>query len=466
MTIGASNLRSDVEFSDHEFGRSNQMNKKDYDYYNELRGIAFSKHSPTLARKAAVEGLLKIISKNLPRHKKVRLLNELSNQNREDAEFTKFLEGHLAKYDPTQKLKGEYQAKEAKLADDSQEIVDKVSDQAFVSQMLAHLKRNLTKSGPWGTKVPENDFLRIQKLMNLTGYGFYFHRNLISDHLLIPYKIDPITKKRIVNLLDVERWKVSNKPILQSFSSETIEVVEARQRYRVITNRLNIEERYLLKELTFDLETTLGNLTLRYDFVGLEKTDLGLKGSWVISILGLNKDLLQTMLDFNWMTLKTFLKNSRISSRGLSTKLLNTTVLIECTTDEEAQKEVGFFLEELLIFINGAEITNFKLNEKKLSPAKFEKRKAQLESLTKRTQWIIKHPRGTYVNNCMVCGKPLSVSISVDRAIGPQCWEKLANDKKIKKIDLKPEYNPLRYEATITKEELLNNLVATFESLL
>ena len=162
------------------------------------------------------------------------------------------------------------------------------------------------------------------------------------------------------------------------------------------------------------------------------------------------------------MTLRTFLKKSKISSRGVSTKMLDTTVLIEAPSDDEAHKEVGFLLEELLFFILGAKITGFKMNEKRLTPAQRSKRSAQIESLQKRTKWIVKNPRGPYKNNCVVCGRGLSVSISVDRSIGPCCWAKLFKEKSIKKIDLRPGYDPLRYEATITKEELLDYLVATY----
>ena len=425
------------------------VSKVDAKRFNSLRKIAFDAKIPSNLRENAVQDILKIDSKGLPKYKKLHFMNMLLSKSQKNESLSNFLRENIAD-----------------LAPDKPKVNEKVSpkspEEEFMAKTLNHLKRNSSKAGQWGSKLPESDFVKIQKLVKLSDHGFYVHRDLISDHLLIPFTEDRKTRSRSINLTDVTSWKVQNKPILQSYCSETEEIIEARQRYRVISNRLNIEDRYLLKDLTFDIATTRGDLTLRYDFVGLNKTDLGLRGSWVISIFGMTPEIIQTFLDFEWMTLRTFLKKSKISSRGVSTKMLDTTVLIEAPSDDEAHKEVGFLLEELLFFILGAKITGFKMNEKRLTPAQRSKRSAQIESLQKRTKWIVKNPRGPYKNNCVVCGRGLSVSISVDRSIGPCCWAKLFKEKSIKKIDLRPGYDPLRYEATITKEELLDYLVATY----
>jgi hypothetical protein len=394
-----------------------------------------------------------------------QFLNSLLGDNQKDEEFSIFLRFQiekLANNGPLRKgIKSKNPASNTGVKDSKEHLSDN-SDEVFVSNSLEKIKKGIAKSGLWGIKLPEVEFLKIQKLLKLSDYGFYVHRDLISDHLLIPFKEDRKTRTRSINLASVASWKKENKPILQSYCAETEEIIEARQRYRVITNRLNIKDRHLLKDLTFDIATTRGDLTLRYDFVGLDKTDLGLRGSWVISIFDMSPEIIQTFLDFNWVTLRTFLKKSKVSSRGIATKMLDTTVLIEAPSNDEAHKEVGFLLEELLIFILGAKITGFKMNEKRFTPAQRSKRSAQIESIQKRTNWIIKNPRGPYLNRCQYCRRGLSVSISVDRAIGPECWKKLSKEKSIKKIDLKPDYNPLRYEATITKEELLDNLIATY----
>jgi hypothetical protein len=447
------------------FKADSELSEKDTAALNEFSEIAFDKTAPRHLREYAVIDLMKGKVKKLSKYKKLLFLEELINENQKDEAFTNFLTASKTQVfsgKPKEKKPQFKKSIKKKPLPNQIKKEFKSPDDEFIAKTLAHLKRNSTKAGQWGTKLPEEDFLKIQKLIKLSEHGFYIHRDLISDHLLMPHKEDRNTRTRSINLINVTSWKAQNKPILQSYCSETEEIIEARQRYRVISNRLNIEDRYLLKDLTFDIVTTRGDLTLRYDFVGLDKTDLGLQGSWVVSILGIRPEMIQTFLDFNWVTLRTFLKKSKVSSRGISTKLLDTTVLIEAPSDDEAHKEVGFFLEEILFFILGARITGFKMNEKRLTQAQWIKRSAQIESLQKRTQWIIKNPRGPYINNCLVCGKPLSVSISVDRAIGPECWKRLSTDKKIKKIDLKPDYNPLRYEATITKEELLVNLVATY----
>jgi len=447
------------------FKADSELSEKDAAALNEFSEIAFDKTAPRHLREYAVIDLMKGKVKKLSKYKKLFFLEALINENQKDEAFTNFLTTSKTQVFSGKPKENKPQFKKStkkKTLPNQIKKEFKSPNDEFIAKTLAHLKRNSTKAGEWGTKLPEADFLKIQSLVKLSDHGFYVHRDLISDHLLIPFKEDRNTRTRSINLIDVTSWKAQNKPILQSYCSETEEIIEARQRYRVISNRLNIEDRYLLKDLTFDIATTRGDLTLRYDFVGLNKTDLGLQGSWVISILGISPEITQTFLDFEWITLRTFLKKSKVSSRGISTKLLDTTVLIEAPSDYEAHKEVGFFLEEVLFFILGARITGFKMNEKRLTQAQWSKRSAQIESLQKRTQWIIKNPRGPYINNCLVCGKPLSVSISVDRAIGPECWKRLSTDKKIKKIDLKPDYNPLRYEATITKEELLVNLVATY----
>ena len=442
-----------------------ELSEKDAAALNEFSEIAFDKTAPRHLREYSVIDLMKGKVKKLSKYKKLYFLEALINENQKDEAFTNFLtESKTQVFFGKPKDKSTKPKKFTKKKPLPHPVKKefKSADEEFTAKTLALLKRNTAKAGPWGAKMPEADFLKIQKLVKLSDHGFYVHRNLVSDHHLIPYKEDRETRTRSLNLDDVTSWKVQNKPILQSFCAETEEIIEARQRYRTISNRLNIEDRYLLKDLTFDIATTRGNLTLRYDFVGLKETDLGLKGSWVISILGVRPETIRPMLDFNWVTLRTFLKKSKVSSRGIGPKMLDTTVLIEAPADDKARKEVGFFLEELLVIILGAKITSFKMNEIRLAPAQWSKRSAQIESLQKRTQWIIKNPRGPYINNCLVCGKPLSVSISVDRAIGPECWKRLSTDKKIKKIDLRPGYNPLKYEATISKEELLDNLIATY----
>ncbi len=430
------------------------ITKSDARPLNSLFKIANSKKNTIQARKLAVTEILNTKSQILPLYKKIHFLNKLLKISQNDTVFAIFIHENINKLVP----------RESQHKQKLPMTAFKSEDEEFVAKTLVQMKRNTSKAGPWGTKLPEADFIKIQKLVNLSAHGFYVHRNLVSDHQLIPYKEDQDTRTRTLNLDDVTSWKVQNKPILQSFCAETEEIIEARHRYRVISNRLNIEDRYLLKDLTFDIATTRGNLTLRYDFVGLKETDLGLKGSWVISIIGMRPEIIRAFLDFNWVTLRTFLKKSKIASRGVGPTILDTTVLIEAPADDKARKEVGFFLEELLVIILGAKITSFKMNEIRLTPAQRIKRSVQIESLQKRTQWIIKNPRGPYINNCLICGRGLSVSISVDRAIGPCCWAKLSKEKSIKKIDLQPGYNPLKYEATITKEELLDNLIATYSS--
>ena len=447
------------------FNAGSNLNEEQAAALNDLGDIAFDKQAPRHLREYAVIDIMKGKEKKLPKLDKLFFLEALLKENEKDEAFNVFLtkcKSQVFHGKPKEKSNKPKKFTKRKPLPNQIKKEFKTPDEEFMARTLAHLKRNSSKAGQWGSKLPEADFLKIQKLVKLSDHGFYIHRDLISDHLLIPFTEDRNTRSRSINLADVTSWKVQNRPILQSYCSETEEIIEARQRYRVISNRLNIEDRYLLKDLTFDIATTRGELTLRYDFVGLDITDLGLRGSWVISILGISPEIIQTFLDFEWVTLRTFLKKSKVSSRGISTKLLDTTVLIEAPSDDEAHKEVGFFLEELLFFILGAKITGFKMNEKRFTPAQRSKRSAQIESIQKRTNWIIKNPRGPYLNNCQYCGRGLSVSISVDRAIGPECWKKLSKEKSIKKIDLKPNYNPLRYEATITKEELLDNLIATY----
>ena len=434
---------------------------------NELSDIAFDKRAPQHLRAYAVNDIVKVKEKMLPKYKKLYFWEALLKDNEKDEAFVIFLTksktqvfSGKSKDKVTQPKKS---AKNKPLPNRHLRVFNSTDDE-FMAQTLAYLKRNSSKARPWGTKLPEADFQKIQKLVKLSDHGFYVHRNLISGRQIIPYKEDRDTRTRSLDLGDVTSWKAKNKPILQSFCTESEEIIEARQRFKVIGNRLNVEDRYLLKDLTFEITTTRGNLTLRYDFVGLKETDLGLKGSWVISIIGMRPEIIRTFLDFNWVTLRTFLKNSNIASRDMVPKMLDTTILIEAPNDEKARKEVGFFLEELLVVILGAKITSFKMNEIRLTPAQRTKRTAQIESLQKRTQWIIKNPRGPYINNCLVCGRGLSVSISVHRAIGPDCWEKLSKEKEIKKIDLRPGYNPLKYEAAISKEELLVNLIATYST--
>jgi hypothetical protein len=449
------------------FKADSELSEKDAAALNEFSEIAFDKTAPRHLREYAVIDLMKGKVKKLSKLKKLFFLDALLKENQKDEAFTSFLtKSRTQVFSGKSKDKITQPKKSAKKKPLPNRLlrVFNSADDEFMAQTLAYLKRYSTKARPWGTKLPEADFLKIQKLIKLSDHGFYLHRNLISSHQIIPYTEDRDTRTRSLNLDDVTSWKAQNNPILQSFCTETEEIIEARQRYKVIGNRLNIEDRYLLKDLTFDIATTRGNPTLRYDFVGLTETDLGLKGSWIISILGMRPETIKPLLDFNWETLRTFLKKSKVESRGMSPKMLDTTVLIEASSDNDARKEIGFFLEELMVIILGAKITGFQINETSLTPAQQSKRLAQIKSLQKRTQWIIKNPRGPYINNCLVCGRGLSVSISVDRAIGPGCWEKLSREKEIKKIDLRPGYNPLRYEAIITKEELLDNLIATYSS--
>jgi hypothetical protein len=272
-------------------------------------------------------------------------------------------------------------------------------------------------------------------------------------------------RDRLIVSKDVNAWKKETKPLLMSFSKATEEILEARTRFKVMENRLNIADRFMLKDLFYNIKTNRGNLVIRTDFVGVRKTELGLKGQWVLSILGLHQRFHNSMNSLGWKSLDSFCDETSISKEGFPQDFLKSILVMKCSTDEGAQKEIAIFLEEVLVEFFQAKIQKFEMFETHYQPGERKLRQKQIGMLKRRTEWIIRNPRGPYVNNCLVCGKPLSVSISVQREIGPHCWEKLSHEKELKMVDLHPDYVPLDYEARISLNDLMKLLKDTFNKL-
>jgi hypothetical protein len=288
------------------------------------------------------------------------------------------------------------------------------------------------------------------------------HRRRFTDHKPVPFKLTENPRERLISSKDVNAWKKETKPLLMSFSKATEEILEARTRFKVMENRLNIADRFMLNDLFYEVKTNRGNLVIRTDFVGLRKTELGLKGQWVLSILGLHQRFHSSMNFLGWKSLDSFCSEASIPKEGFSQDFLKSILIMKCATDEGAQKELALFLEEVLVEFFNAKIQKFEMFETYFEPGERKSRQKQIGMLKRRTEWIIRNPRGPYVNNCLVCGKPLSVSISVQREIGPHCWEKLSHEKELKMVDLHPDYAPLDYEAPISLRDLMTLLKDTF----
>jgi hypothetical protein len=446
--------------------RNQAVQKKDEsslaDFYS-YREIAVDKDAPQHIREYAVNNIIAMKENMLSFPLKHRFLTNLLKSNVSDEKFKVFVKKKINQI--TQK-EGKKKGKVVSRAVVQTLTIQKEkSDREFLNETVALIRKGIKKSGPWGVEIDSSDAKRLIKLGVLDKLGIYLHRRRFTDHQPVPFNYTENPRERLIVSKDVNAWKKEIKPLLMSFSKATEEILEARTRFKVMENRLNIADRFMLKDLFYNVKTNRGNLVIRTDFVGLRKTELGLKGQWVLSILGLHQRFHSSMNSLGWKSLDSFCSETSIPKEGFSQDFLKSILVMKCATDEGAQKELAIFLEEVLVEFFNAKIQKFEMFETFFQPGELKVRQKQIGMLKRRTEWIIRNPRGPYVNNCLVCGKPLSVSISVQREIGPHCWEKLSHEKELKMVDLHPDYVPLDYEARISLNELMNLLKSTFNKL-
>lgn len=432
------------------------------DFYS-LKDIAFDQDAPRHIRENAVNEMLNPKKNMATFQVKHRLISELLELSWTDGQFRRFIK---------QKMKNIVQNENlSKKINTASPIVKTLTlqkektDREFLNETVALIRKGIKKSGPWGVEIDITDAKRLIKFGVLDQLGIYLHRQRFTDHKPVPFKASENPRERLVASEDVNTWKKDVKPLLMSFSKATEEILEARTRFKVMENRLNIADRFMLKDLFYEIKTNRGNLVIRTDFVGLRKTELGLKGQWVLSILGLHQRFHNSMNSLGWKSLDSFCDETSIPKEGFSQEFLKSILVTKCATDEGAQKELAIFLEEVLVEFFNAKIQKFEMFETYFQPGERKLRQMQIGMLKRRTEWIIRNPRGPSVNNCLVCGKPLSVSISVQREIGPHCWEKLSHEKELKMVDLHPDYVPLDYEARISLNDLIKLLKDTFNKL-
>lgn len=432
------------------------------DFYT-LKEIALDKDAPRHIREYAVNDILAMTGNIVSFSMKHRFLTNLLKATKTDEKFITFLTKKINQIN--QKEKKTIETTKPKLAIQTLTIQKDKSDREFLNETVALIRKGIKKSGPWGVEIDKTDANRLIKFGVLDQLGIYLHRRRFTDHKPVPFKLTENLRERMIIEKDAETWKKETKPLLMSYSKATEEILEARARFKVIQNRLNIADRFMLKDLYYSIKTNRGDLVLRTDFVGLRKTELGMKGEWFLSILGLHQRFHKSMNSLGWKSLESFCDDSSISKEGYSQEFLKSILVMRCKTDEYAQKELAIFLEEILVEFFQAKIQKFEMFEKSYQSGEHKLRQKQVGILKRRTEWIIRNPRGPYVNHCLVCGKPLSVSISVQREIGPHCWEKLSREKELKMIDLHPKYMPLDYEARISFNDLISLLRDTFNKL-
>jgi hypothetical protein len=431
--------------------------------YPSLRDIALDTTTPQHIRESAIERIILMDTNIVSLQLKHKFLSELLTASYGNTKFKSFLKKKINQI--FQHQSGQKNTTVLSRSVKDLTTQDKKTDREFLNETVALIRKGIKKSGPWGILINDADAKRLLKFGVLDQLGIYMHRRRFTDHKPVPYTHVENSRDRIVAPQDVIAWKKTTKPLLMSFSNATEEILEARTRFKVMENRLNIVERYVLKDLSYKIKTNRGNLVIRTDFVGLRKTELGMKGQWVVSILGLHKRFYNSMNALGWTSLDSFCDDVLFSKEGLSQELLSGVLVMKCTTDEEAQRELAIFLEEVLVEFFNAKIVKFELLETLYEPNEIKIRRKEIGRLKQRTEWIIRNPRGPIINHCLVCGKALSVSISVQREIGPHCWEKLSHEKELKMIDLNPNYVPFEYETALSLQDLLNALSESFRKL-
>jgi hypothetical protein len=429
----------------HPASKKHESSKADFYSFKE---IAVDKDAPQHIREYAVNDILAMNEKLVSFQVKNRFLTNLLAASHGNKLFISFLR---MKINETEQKQASTQKEKP--------------DHEFLNETVALIRKEIKKLGPWGVEIENSDAKRLIKLGELDKLGIYLHRRRFTDHKPVPFDYTENPRDRLIVSKDVNAWKKETKPLLMSFSKATEEILEARTRFKVMENRLNIADRFMLKDLFYNIKTNRGNLVIRTDFVGIRKTELGLKGQWVLSIFGLHQRFHNSMNSLGWKSLDSFCDETSISKEGFPQDFLKSILVMKCSTDEGAQKEIAIFLEEVLVEFFQAKIQKFEMFETHYQPGERKLRQKQIGMLKRRTEWIIRNPRGPYVNNCLVCGKPLSVSISVQREIGPHCWEKLSHEKELKMVDLHPDYVPLDYEARISLNDLMKLLKDTFNKL-
>ena len=340
--------------------------------------------------------------------------------------------------------------------------------------------RAISTGSPWGIN-PENlvryiwrfpthmaqvDSSAILEALRANKYDVFLHRGALTMRPPLPVRFNPTNGKLTSIAKEVQEWKEIVRQPLFHFYAENLGASAASIRYKTISNLINHRDRFLLAESFCDLEKTIGQMRLRFDLVNLVKTKLGIEGRWVISLIGLKAKYAMPLLQLGWMKLTEFQQFGLDITDELVLSKANKVFVIETKTDVGAKDNLAFLLEEFFVGAIGCEILNYTLTRKPLPRSEFHKRSLTYETFTQRRSWIRRNPRGATLNHCIVCGQPLSVDLSVQREIGPHCWEKLTNEKEVRMIDLQRGYDPYVYESGISIKKWFSLLLSDLELLL
>jgi hypothetical protein len=251
--------------------------------FSSLKEIALDKDAPRHMREYAVNDILAMKKNLISFPVKHRFLSDLLKSNHGDAKFKSFIKTKINLI--IQKEARNNKKFVNKPIVQTLTIQREKTDREFLNETVAQIRKGIKKSGPWGIEIDKSDAKRLIKFGVLDQLGIYLHRQRFTDHKPVPFKLTENPRERLIASKDVNAWKKEMKPLLMSFSKATEEILEARTRFKVMENRLNIADRFMLQDLFYNIKTNRGNLVIRSDFVGLRKTELGLKGQWVLSII-------------------------------------------------------------------------------------------------------------------------------------------------------------------------------------
>ena len=317
------------------------------------------------------------------------------------------------------------------------------------SALLKASSRNNVKLGA-STLVDLNNFvIKYPK-------SIFLHRGMLTKRETLKSVIENLETYSKLNVQkSVRLWRKRNSLPLLRYWSNYPEARAAIKLFKELTGYLDYSKRFLVKELYITLETSGGNLRLKLDAVNLEESNLGLKGNWIITLLDPPSGTSDVLLGLGWNKLTKAIDSTTQDVPDSHMKRVRQVLYVSSHTLNGAENNIAYLLEEVLVGVCDFQIFGFKLHTIPLHEKTLQKRRDLLRAIEVRVNWRannIRKTRGPDINNCAICGRALSRSLSVQREIGPHCWNKVARDKEVKMIDLNVDYEPYEYETGISKE--------------
>ena len=338
--------------------------------------------------------------------------------------------------------------------------------------LAAGIESRLKTAGPWGCTLQSlstlhlslgDSFLYVTEKEIIEAAGklnppAYLHRNSLIREKLPPVAHSEIDGHLIFNKVELENWAKHSGKALLMLNAPDEKVRAWKHFFEVLRDWMNPLKRFTVDQIYANIVTNSYKLVLGMNLVKLQKTEFGIAGRIILYVNGLPDFCYQLLTSMGWVDSSTLFRNYSEISKFTAVKETDQFLFFVSDSLEEAEKALGLLLEEFLIFVMRQNVLGRQIFVVRFDESVQVKRTQYIKELNVREQWIRSYDRADPIDYCIVCGHGLSRAESVQRQIGPHCWEKVSREKRVKRADLQIGYSPVFYEGAIEQTVWLDSL--------